>query len=88
MCVLMLCFQYPDTAFSEINVDPSSVDTCDEIAAEDADAFEAVEACFEELNKTTNGSYLPFPSKDFALLFFLVNSPHPMVRLFIVHACT
>ncbi|KAL5457269.1 hypothetical protein EMCRGX_G034516 [Ephydatia muelleri] len=51
--------QYPDTAFSEqtcINVNPSSVDTCDEIAAEDADAFEAV----------------------FALLFFLVNSPHPM----------
>ena len=46
MCVLMLCFQYPDTAFSEqtcINVNPSSVDTCDEIAAEDADAFEAVE---------------------------------------------
>ena len=84
MCVLMLCFQYPDTAFSEINIDPSSVDTCDEIAAEDADAFEAVEACFEELNKTTN----PFPSKVFALLFFLVNSPHPMVRLFIVHACT
>lgn len=31
---------------------------------------------FEELRQS---NYYPFPSKIFALLFFLVNSPHPVV---------
>ena len=81
--VLILHFQNPDIAFDEqssINVDPSSVDTSEEIY-EDYETSEDLEACFEELNKTKNGNYYPFPSKVFALLFFLVNSPHPMVSL-------
>ena len=37
---------------------------------------------FEEMNDKagqTNGSYFPFPSKIFAQLYLLLNSPHPMV---------
>lgn len=81
--VLILRFQNPDAAFDEqssINVDPSSDETFEEID-DDYDTSEDLEACFEELNKTTNGSYHPFPSKVFALLFFLVNSPYPMVSI-------
>ena len=34
---------------------------------------------FSGLGGLSTGNYHPFPSKIFALLFFLVNSPHPMV---------
>ena len=34
---------------------------------------------FENLESSTNASYYPFPSKIFALLYFLVHSPNPVV---------
>ena len=34
---------------------------------------------FSGLGGLSTGNYHPFPSKIFAFLFFLVNSPHPMV---------
>ena len=34
---------------------------------------------FEDLESSTNASYYPFPSKTFALLYFLVYPPHPVV---------
>ena len=46
---------------------------------DDVDAF-SLEDRFEDLDRENGGSYSPFPSKLFALLFVLVNSPHPMVR--------
>ena len=41
-----------------------------------------LEDLFEEMSdkaEQTDGSYFPFPSKIFALLYLLLNSPHPMV---------
>ena len=38
-----------------------------------------LEKFFEDLESSTNASYYPFPSTMFALLYFLVYSPHPVV---------
>eukprot|EP00731_Ephydatia_muelleri_P038850 Em0941g1a len=37
-----------------------------------------LEDLIEEIREQSNESYYPFPSKIFALLYLLVNSPHPM----------
>lgn len=47
----------------------------------DSDGDLEFEGYFEELGNTTNENYYPFPSKIFALLFFLVYSPNPMVQV-------
>ena len=47
----------------------------------DDDGAFSLEDHFEDLDRENVGSYSPFPSKLFALLFILVNSPHPMVRV-------
>ncbi|KAL5494053.1 hypothetical protein EMCRGX_G015323 [Ephydatia muelleri] len=44
----------------------------------DDDGAFSLEDHFEDLDRENVGSYSPFPSKLFALLFILVNSPHPM----------
>ena len=48
----------------------------------EADDTTDLEDLFEEMNDKAgqiNGSYIPFPSKIFAQLYLLLNSPHPMV---------
>lgn len=54
--------------------DPSG-DVEDTVDDDDPDIAE----WFNDLGQSSTGSFHPFPSKIFALLFFLVNSPHPMV---------
>ena len=63
-----------DDAFTEFS-DPEDVDD-----VMNDDAF-SLEDHFEDLERENGGSYSPFPSKLFALLFILVNSPHHMVSL-------
>ena len=43
-----------------------------------------LEDLIEEIREQSNESYYPFPSKIFALLYLLVNSPHPMVWCYIL----
>ena len=43
----------------------------------------SLEECFENLESSSNGNYSPFPSKIFAMLYLLVNSPHPAVSFFL-----
>ena len=58
----------------------------------DDDGALSLEDRFEDLDRENVGSYSPFPSKLCALLFILVNSPHPMVRVhflqcFFIYIC-
>ena len=60
-----------ETATRDSDIENETEDTTD------------LEDLFEEMDDKagqSNGSYFPFPSKIFALLYLLVNSPHPMVR--------
>ena len=45
-----------------------------------------IEEYFEDFYQSSGGSYSPFPSQIFALLFFLVHSPYPLVGYY-VFAC-
>ena len=38
-----------------------------------------IEEYFEDFYQSSGGIYSPFPSQIFALLFFLVHSPYPLV---------
>eukprot|EP00731_Ephydatia_muelleri_P028790 Em0020g434a len=57
------------------DIDDSSDDVEDVV--DDDDDPDIVE-WFDGLGQSNTSNYHPFPSKIFALLFFLVNSPHPM----------
>lgn len=52
----------------------------DQEGCTDSDA--TLEECFENLEFSTNGNYSPFPSKIFAMLYLLINSPRPAVSCF------
>jgi hypothetical protein len=45
----------------------------------DDDGAFSLQERFEDRDRENVGSYSPFPSKLIALLFILVNFPHPMV---------
>ena len=62
------------------DIDDSSDDVEDVVDDDDDDDPDIVE-WFDGLGQSNTSNYHPFPSKIFALLFFLVNSPHPMVCL-------
>ena len=77
-------------AFVSLHVIPDSEDvgrteTCDSDTDNEAEVgtdTTDLEDLFEEMSdkaEQTDGSYFPFPSKIFALLYLLLNSPHPMV---------
>ena len=71
--------ELPDSETSEDMYGTATRDSDIDNEAEDTTDLEDL---FEEMNDKagqTNGSYFPFPSKIFALLYLLLNSPHPMV---------
>lgn len=71
--------ELPDSETSEDMYRTATRDSDIENEAEDTTDLEDL---FEEMNDKvgqSNGSYFPFPSKIFALLYLLVYSPHPMV---------
>ena len=71
--------ELPDSETSEDMYGTATRDSDIENEAEDTTDLEEL---FEEMNDKageSNGSYFPFPSKIFALLYLLLNSPHPMV---------
>ena len=39
-----------------------------------------------QMNDSNMSDYSPFPSKIFALMFMLANSPRPIVSIILVHA--
>lgn len=81
-------YRYGDTGLDNISdcaQDETIHDTHEEAERIDSDSNLQFEGYFEELGNTTNENYYPFPSKIFALLFFLVYSPHPMVNVHLTH---
>ena len=70
--------ELPDSETSE---DMYGTATRDSDIENEAEGMTNLEDLFEEMNDKagqSNGSYFPFPSKIFALLYLLVSSPHPM----------
>ena len=56
----------------------ADIDDSSYSAVDDDDDDPDIVGWFDGLGQSSTGNYHPFPSKIFALLFFLVNSPHPM----------
>lgn len=68
------------SSYSHEGVCNEPLDEAKEI--DEADELEPeLEEYFEDFYESSGGSYSPFPSEIFALLFFLVHSPYPIVCL-------
>ena len=62
---------------------PSAFDDEDDIAVADCGLDDEFESWMDQISLDINDmqDYKPFPSKMFALLFFLVHGPHPIVSI-------
>ncbi|KAL5482287.1 hypothetical protein EMCRGX_G022596 [Ephydatia muelleri] len=74
-----VCAEFSDDHEDVLHMDDGDGDDgVDDGGDGDDDGAFSLEDHFEDLDRENVGSYSPFPSKLFALLFILVNSPHPM----------